>query len=131
MLFRSKDGVRRRSKTFSVPSGGTDMTIEKADGLDEIGDVNLGGMPPVDESDEGSPQGRAFVHCRESIDALTSLQRMCAEGFVDAEQVAAMARRASYLPSVPIGDPLREILEQINERLLIESAKLSAKGPRT
>ena len=122
----AKDGVRRSTKTFSVPTGGSDKT----EGLAETGNVNVGGVPSFDESEEGSARRRAFVHCQESIDALTSLQRMCAEGVVDVERVAAMARRASRLPPMPVGDPLREILEHINERLAIESAKISAKGTR-
>ncbi|MBM3532902.1 MAG: hypothetical protein FJX60_07695 [Alphaproteobacteria bacterium] len=106
------------------------MTADKAEGLAEIGAVDLGGVPPFDKSEEGSARRRAFVHCQESIDALTSLQRMRAEGVVDVERVAAMARSAAQLPPIPVGDTLREILEHINERLLIESAKISAKGKR-
>ena len=126
----AKDGVRRSTKAFSVPTSGSDMTTDKAEGLAEIGNVDVGGVTPFDESEEGAARRRAFAHCQESIDALTSLQRMCAEGVVDVERVAAMARRASHLPPMPVGDPLREILEHINERLVIESAKISAKGTR-
>jgi hypothetical protein len=126
----AKDGVRRSTKAFSVPRGGSDMTTDKAEGLAETGDVDFGGVSPFDESEEGSARHQAFVHCQESIDALTSLQRMCAEGVIDVERVTAMTRRAAYLPPMPVGDPLREILEHINERLAIESAKISAKGTR-
>ena len=126
----AKDGARRSTKAFSVPSSSADMSTDKAEGLAETGALDLGDVPTFDESEEGSARRRAFIHCQESIEALTSLQRMCAEGVVDVERVAAMARRASQLPPMLVGDPLREILEHINERLAIESAKISAKGTR-
>lgn len=122
----AKDGVRRGRKAFSVPGGNVDRIGEVA----ETANVELGSLSPVDGNDEDSTRHRAFLHCQESIDALSSLQRMCAEGAVDAEHVAALVRRAADLPPVPAGDPLREILERIHERLSIESAKLSAKGSR-
>jgi len=122
----ANSAIRRGKGTFSVAGGGSDRIGEVA----EATNVEFGNPLPVDANDEDSARRRALLHCQESIGVLASLQRMCAEGIVDAEHIAALARCASELPAVPAGDPLREILERIQERLSIELAKLCVKGYR-
>lgn len=117
---------RQGERSFSISGDTSARDVEAGREATAVDSPSIEGNHADGDGGEAPSRSRTIARCQESIDVLKRLQIMCAEGNVDVPTITHLLGHVASAAEIPPGDPLRDLLDHINERLAIEAAKLSA-----
>ena len=122
-----KKAVNRQGEhSFSIPGDTSARDVEAGRETTAVDSPSIDCHHADGDGGEAPSRNRTIARCEESIDVLKRFQIMCAEGNVDIPTMTHLLGHVASAAEIPPGDPLRDLLDHINERLAIEAAKLSA-----